>query len=107
MKPELVEMAEEVADEAYKLIAEKFRDLDILLKKLSSLESRLDKHVGDFKIDIIETERMITEKYEELVKMNEDSTVDLVSDIQELKDTLNSIRMELNRMKEKVYPRFG
>ena len=99
MKQELSEVAEEVAEEAYKLIEEKFKDLDTLAEKLSRLESKLDRHVNDFKIDITEAERMITERYDELVKLNDDSAVNLVSDIQELRDTVNALRIELNRLK--------
>jgi len=93
-KNEAAKMAEEVATELSNLISKKFEILSEIDNRLKKLESLLENHLSNSKIIAIETERMITEKYEELVKRNEDSFINLVSEIENLKMEINNLRKE-------------
>lgn len=93
-KDEAAKMAEEVADELSNIISKKFEILSEIDNKLKKLENLLENHLSNSKIIAIETERMITEKYEELVKRNEDSFMNLISEIENLKIEINNLKKE-------------
>lgn len=94
LKNEATKMAEEVADELSNLISKKFEILSEIDSRLKKLENLLETHLNNSKVIAIETERMITEKYEELVKRNEDSFINLISEIENLKIEINSLKKE-------------
>ncbi|MFQ6020811.1 MAG: hypothetical protein ACE5J4_02220 [Candidatus Aenigmatarchaeota archaeon] len=94
-KQETSQIAEEIAEETYKQVASKFRivtDLEIRVKRLEDI---VKEHVDNFKVVAIETERMITEKYNELVRQQDESVTMLVSDIQDLRDEIIALKNKL------------
>jgi len=93
-KGEAAKMAEEVATELSNLISKKFEILSEIDNRLKKLENLLKNHLSNSKIIAIETERMVTEKYEELVKRNEDSSMNLISEIENLKSEISNLKKE-------------
>ena len=100
MREEIAEIAEELADETHRLVAKKLRDINALDEKIKRVESRLGHHVGAFKTDVIEVERMITETKNNLESQQDESITLLVGEIQDLKDQVNSLKVELKKLKE-------
>jgi len=94
IKEEASKMAEEISNELSNLISKKLENLSEIDNRLMKLENLLENHLSNSKIIAIETERMITEKYEELVKINEDSFMNLISEIENLKSKINSLKKE-------------
>jgi len=94
IRDEATEMAEEISSELFDIISKKLEVLSELDKKLKKLENVLDNHINNSKIIAIENERMITEKYEELSKNDEDNSMNLMSEIEDLKSEINSLKKE-------------
>ncbi len=100
MREEVSKLAEELADETYRIVEGKLKSIDDLSKKLGRLESRISHHIGAFKTDIVETERMITETKENIEKEQDESITMLVGEVQELRDQLNALKIEFNKLRE-------
>ena len=96
VKEEAAEMAEEVANELSSLISKKLEVLTEIDKRLMKLESVLQNHLSNSKIVTVENERMITEKYEELIKKNEDISTNLMTEIEDLKNEIENLKKEKN-----------
>lgn len=71
--------------------------------RLGNLERKIDEHINNFTIVTVETERMITEKYEELRNKNEENVFKLIGNIQELKEMVNLLRNEVDGLKERGF----
>jgi len=94
LKDKAAEMAEEVATELSNLISKKFEILSEIGNRLKKMENLLESHISNSKIIAVESERMITEKYEELTKMNEETFMNLINEIENLKSEINSLKKE-------------
>jgi len=101
MREEISQVAEELADETYRLVVSKLKSIDLLDKRLKHIEGRLVRHVGDFKTDIVEVERMVTETKENVLREQDESVTMLVGEVQELRDQLNALKVELNKLKNR------
>ena len=62
-KEETEHIAEEIADEIVETVSNKLKNLE---KRIENLEGTLKEHVSDSNTIAIESERMITERYEKL-----------------------------------------
>ena len=103
MKEGVSKLAEELADETYRMVSNKLKSVDLLAKKLERLEGRLGRHVGDFKTDIVEVERMVTETKQDLVNEQDQTITILAGEIQDLKDQVNALRIELNKIRSQRF----
>ena len=103
MKEGVSKLAEELADETYRMVSNKLKSVDLLAKKIERLEGRLGRHVGDFKTDIVEVERMVTETKQDLVNEQDQTITILAGEIQELKDQVNALRIELNKIRSQRF----
>ena len=63
-------------------------EIAFLKSKIRDIENMLKKLISNFRIDIIEVERMITEKYEDINKRNELEMEKLQFEIQQIKNTI-------------------
>lgn len=111
LKEKASEIAEEIADETFDLIGSKINGVvDVvekhqtiqegIIKSIKRLESKLDSNAHGLEMDVVESERMLSEKFEELKSENEESILRLISDVQDLRDMVISLKSELNRMKQ-------
>ncbi len=114
-KDEVDNIAEEIADETFDFFKSKFKGvLDVaekssrlnqtvssnmsnLDKRLNYMESRLENHIKNFNIVAVETDRLITEKTEDLARENDETIMKLVSDIQDLRDEVTRLKTDLRR----------
>lgn len=94
LKNEAAKMAEEIATELSNLISRKFEILSEIDNRLKKVENVLENHISNSKIIVIETERIITEKYDELLKRNENSFMNLISEIENLKSEISNLKKE-------------
>jgi hypothetical protein len=94
LKDKATEMAEEIATELSNLISKKFEILSEIGDRLKKVENLLESHISNSKIIAVESERMITEKYEELTKRNEETFMNLINEIENLKSEINSLKKE-------------
>jgi hypothetical protein len=67
-------------------------EMVILKNKITDLEYRLNKLIKSFRIDIVEAERLITEKYEDIRKENEKQINNLQDQIEEIKAVLSKMK---------------
>lgn len=110
LKEKASEIAEEIADETFGLIGKKIKYIidfiernqvmqEKIVESLKRLERRIDSSTNGFKDDMVESETMLSEKFEELRNENEESVLNLVSEVQELRDMVVSLKGEVNRLK--------
>lgn len=97
---EVSNLADEIAEDVSKLFSENLIKVE---SRLGNLERKIDEHINNFTIVTVETERMITEKYEELRNKNEENVFKLIGNIQELKEMVNLLRNEVDGLKERGF----
>lgn len=123
MKEELILKQEraldELADEVVELVAnsKKMRDIlrtaqeteviqkrnlgeiTTLKNRITNLENRLDKLIKSFKINTVEAERLVSEKYEELNHMNEQTIMNLQGQMEDLRSAMIRLSNEVKKIK--------
>jgi len=99
IKQEASKVAEEIANETYRLVSGKLNLLNSVIERLKTLEDDFRDYTKNLELDETETERLISEKYTELLKQIDESSLPLIGDIQELKDEVQKLKIEINRLK--------
>lgn len=64
-------------------------EMATLKNRITNLENRINKLVKDFKTNLVEAERLVTEKYEQVNKENEEAISNLQEQITGLEDSLS------------------
>ncbi len=67
-------------------------EINKMKNRISYLERRVDKLVRNFKTDIVESARLISEKYEDIKSENEKNVDNLQSQLGELRRALSKIK---------------
>ncbi|MFH0890313.1 MAG: hypothetical protein V1836_04225 [Candidatus Aenigmatarchaeota archaeon] len=71
-----------------------------LRERIIKLEKRLDGQIGNMKIDVTEIDRAISEKWHQFEDERNEDVMNLINQIQSLRDNLIKTRMELKRLAE-------
>lgn len=78
------------------------KDIDVIKNRIAILENRLNKLVNNFRIDIVEAERMITQKAEELNNENDQRITNLVSQVENLRGAMIRLSNDVKEIKNFV-----
>ena len=89
---ETEELAEEVAEETVRLISSKFGDLE---KRIEVLELYVKQQLHKSRLDTIEINRTISEKSEYIKEELERINMNLLSEIQKLKEDMTLLQENL------------
>lgn len=73
-----------------------------LKNRITILENRLNNLVKSFRIDIVEAERMVSEKTEKIIEDSEQRVTHLTSQIEDLRDMIVRIGNDVKKLKEFV-----
>lgn len=101
-------LVEEIVDEILKTekIVEgdgvKSDDVSRLKNRISNLENRLEKFISNFKTVVVEVDRQLTEKWEELNKGEEKRVLSLQGQIEDLRTALIRLSNELKSIREVI-----
>ncbi len=101
-------LVEEIVDEILKTekIVEgdgtKSDDVSRLKNRISNLENRLEKFINNFKTVVVEVDRQLTEKWEELNKGEEKRVLSLQGQIEDLRTALIRLSSELKSIREVI-----
>lgn len=71
---------------------ENLSEINKIKNRISYLEKRVDKLVRNFKTDIVEAERLVAEKYEDIKNENEKQIAGLQSQLGELRNVLSKMK---------------
>ncbi len=114
---EISSLANDIAEETFKLFSERFDRTMVTMEKsteqqqaiilnLVKLDSRLKvlekdfvDHINNFKTVAVESERLITEKCEELNKKDETYGITIAGEIPKLTEAIVSLNNEINKLK--------
>ncbi len=119
-KRQIDQVVDKIADEVVELAANSGKIADILIEmdqnketanqiveenkklreRIIKLEKRLDGQVAGFKTDVVEVDRVISEKWQQFEDERNQDIMNIINQIQSLRDNLIKTRMELKRLIE-------
>lgn len=94
------QIAEEIANEVYRLVTSRLRTVEELRTQMKLLDEKIEKQIKNFNILITQIERAMAEKKEEPTKQD-DYVLNLANDIRTLKNEISNLKLELKNLKEK------
>ncbi|MBI3413068.1 MAG: hypothetical protein HY051_03245 [Candidatus Aenigmarchaeota archaeon] len=119
-KAKINQVVDRIADEVVELAVNSGKIADILIEmdqnketigqlveenkklreRIIKLEKRLDGQVSDFKTDVTEVDRAISERWQQFEDERNQDIMSIISQIQSLRDNLIKTRIELKRNAE-------
>lgn len=94
---ETSQIAEEIANEVYRLVTNKFK----VVEELKGQMEKIEKQLKNFSISLMEMGRVVSQKNEESMEQTDKSLLSLIDDVQELRNEISGLKIEIKNLKEK------